>query len=105
MTPSVLQTPQDAMAQLVLARISKHPLLQPLRDAGHTVSIGCHEAAIFAQAISRGRREYELEARIKHPGWWIPVLDTSEDWAAKLAARLAKGLRKRWESRGGQQTY
>jgi hypothetical protein len=87
------------MAQLVLERIKVHPLLQPLRDAGYPVLISCHADALWAQAIPIGGGMYDLEARIKHPGWFVPVLDSSEDWAWKLANRLAKGIRKKWDER------
>jgi hypothetical protein len=87
------------MAQIVLARIRTHPLLQPLRDGGHPVLIGCHERAIWAQAIFLGRGEYELEARATYPEWWEPIKDTREDWAGKIATRLAKGIRTQWDAR------
>jgi hypothetical protein len=86
------------VSQLVLERIRTHPLLQPLRDAGITVFVGCHEDAIFARALFRGRGEYELDARSIYPEWWEPFRDTREEWALKLAGRLARNLRAQWDA-------
>ena len=87
------------MASLVVERIQQHPLLAPLRAAGFPVLVSCHERAIFAQAISRGAGEYELEARIIYPEWWEPIHNTREDWALKIAGRLARNLRIQWDAR------
>lgn len=99
MTAPLPPTPQGTMADLVLARIRTHPLLQPLRDAGYPIRIGCHERAIWAEAIPIGRGEYELEARVTYPEWWEPIKDTREDWALRIAARLAKGILVQWDAR------
>lgn len=31
--------------------------------------------------------------------WWEPLEDTREDWAGKIATRLAKGIRTQWDAR------
>lgn len=91
------------VARRVFWYIKQHPLVQPIRDAGHEVISWHHQEAIWAVAVrNRDGTDHELEERIAHPAWWVPVLDTEEDWAARLTTRLAKGIRKQWDARGGR---
>lgn len=94
---------RSRMGHLVFLYMQRHPLLQPLREAGERVYLSHHFEAIWASALPSSDQPgtYEIEVRIKHPRWWAPVLDTEEDWAAKLTTRLAKGIRKGWKERGG----
>lgn len=97
------QEARSRIARLVFWYIKRHPLLQPLRDAGHQVTAWHHPEAIWAVAVrNQDGTGYELEERITHPGWWVPGLDSEEDWAARLTTRLAKGIRRQWDERGGK---
>lgn len=88
------------IARLVSQYIQRHPAAQSTREAGHDVVVLHDSRAIWAHAVrSEGGTGYQLEARITHPGWWVPVLDSAEDWAARLTTRLARGLRTQWEAR------
>lgn len=93
---------RERVARMVFWYIKRHPLVQPILEAGHQVITWHHPEAIWAVAVrNKEGTGHELEARVNHPGWWRPVLDTEEDWAARLTTRLAKGIRKQWDARGG----
>lgn len=54
--------------------------------------VHCYGAAVDAVYGLRSRGEFELVARIASEIWCEPRLETAEDWAPKLANRVARDL-------------
>ena len=98
------RTAAGRMAQDILHALHAHPLVQPImeeleRRGEGKIMVGCHTNAVWAEALRVGAGQYEVSARIEHPEWWQPKLNTREDHVRKLTAYLAGRLREQWDAR------
>ena len=84
-----------ALAQRTLAELGKHPLLQPLRDAGAELQIANCGPALRVSAVRPVDGVVEVtSATIGTPEWWVARVP---HWPERLAHRLAVQLREQWE--------
>ena len=97
------ETEIGRMAQDILRAIHAHPWVQPImeeleRRGEGKILVSCHANAVWTEALRIGAGQYELMARIEHPEWWVPKLDTREDHVRKLTAYLARRPREQWDA-------
>ena len=88
------QSTRERIAELVYAMIHWHPLLEPVLQDSRVVRLQAQEGSISARVDGA-----LLEARIDSERWWDSGMETTEEWARRLTAMLAEGLRTKWDQR------
>lgn len=90
------------MASYLHATVPIRPDLEPLRAAGHRITIHASTAAVCIPLYPwRDRGGWQEHAKIERPEWWVPARRSHGDRLAdELAARALEIFHAREGSRG-----